>query len=480
MNSKNKNEKKKIRWKNKNKNFLNNKTYRKEIIDNSPEYIKPNKKESYMKEKSKKTEEIFEIQGYYYDKEKNRYFALNQAETIQFKNIESSIQKRAFKKIKTILSNFNIIHSCKIKEKQILKQYYSRVNSLKESNFVNIEYEGDKLPNSKYIFYLNKYLLKFDYFSPGNDINNSSNNFINIIVHDLISNKFIKKLVIEEYYNDFDIKEDNLILIDNITKLSIINNIKEIIESNNTKIYINIINKFKLRINNIGRISMVYKWPFININNKFTYYYLVWNNFYYFDTINNNDKLIITNSDIIYLSKSLLIKNKSNIKINKVNIDNKNQYINFFISNNDNKSPEFYFFSVKGEIHCYRINKNNLFKLNRIITNGILYDVQIIDTIPFKNENNFLMISNEKIIFNFNLSNQTMTKIIFNENDENKNIKYKMKIFKYIEENNCLIFDDDNYIKVLSLDDFSIIKKFFYDNYKYNILIINNNDYILV
>ena len=84
MNSKNKNEKKKIRWKNKNKNFLNNKTYRKEIIDNSPEYIKPNKKESYMKEKSKKTEEIFEIQGYYYDKEKNRYFALNQAETIQF------------------------------------------------------------------------------------------------------------------------------------------------------------------------------------------------------------------------------------------------------------------------------------------------------------------------------------------------------------------------------------------------------------
>ena len=73
-----------------------------------------------------------------------------------------------------------------------------------------------------------------------------------------------------------------------------------------------------------------------------------------------------------------------------------------------------------------------------------------------------------------------MTKIDYNKNSETKSIKYKIKIFKYIGDLNCLIFDVDNLIKILSLDDFTIINKFLYNDYKYNILTINNFDFILI
>ena len=484
MNRNNKNGKNKIRWINKEKKFLNNKIKRKEIYENNNNYRTSVKNESYLY-KSKNNEKIFDIPGYYYDKEKKRYFSLNQNKTFNINKKEEEIQLNEPKKINSILSNFNIIRSCKFKEKKDIIKYYKRTKSLRESNMINIEYEGDKLPKSIYLFYLNKYLLTLDYFNP-NIENNNRNNFTNIMIHDVINNKFIKKIVIEEFYNDFIIKEENLILIDNITKLSIINNINEIIESKDKKINFHFINKLNIRIDNIERISMVYKWPFININNKYDYYYLIWNNFYYFDLrdSNKNNELSITNNEIIYLSKSQLMKNKNKIKINKVNIDKKNYYINFFISNyqnnTKNKSPKFYFFTVNGEIHYYKFNKNNMFILKQIIFNEILNNIQIINIIPFKYDYNYLIISNKNNIFNLNLKKQTLTEINTDENNKIKNIKYKMKIFKYIDNINCLIYDEDIYINIFSLDNYSIIKKFKYDDYKYNILLINKNDLIII
>ena len=487
MLGKNKNGKNKVRWKNKNNKFLNNKKHRKEEYDSNSEYLASEQKKSYIKNDINIGEEIYEIPGYYYDKNKRRYFLKNQDEQLNIKrNEETQINKEP--KIKNfILSNFKAIHSCKITDKKILKKKFDRVKSLKDANLINIEYTGDKFPNDIFMFYSNKYLLKLDYFSPNADNNTLNNNFVNIIIHDIISNKFIKKIVIEEFYNDFMIKENNLILIDNITTISIINNINEIIESKEKKIVVNFIKKFNIRVDNIERISMVYKWPFINIINNYKFYYLVWNNFYYFDIseINNtNDKLSIINSDIIYLSKREIMYNKINIKINKVHTNKRNHYINFFINSNNsfsnNKSPYFYFFTINGEIHCYKFNKKNSFQLKQIITNEILKNIQIINILPFRNEFNYLIISNQKDIFNLNIKNQTMTKIDYDKNNENKSIKYKIKIFNYIEDLNFLIFDDDNLIKILSLDDFTIINKFLYNDYKYNILTISNSDLILI
>ena len=135
---------------------------------------------------------------------------------------------------------------------------------------------------------------------------------------------------------------------------------------------------------------------------------------------------------------------------------------------------------MTGEIHCYFFNKNNKFKLKSVITNKIMNNIQIINLIPFKNDYNYLIISNKNDILNLNLKHQTMTKIDFNENNENKSIKYKTKVFIFNEDFNSIIFDDNNYIKILSLDDFTIIKKFLYDNYKYNILTINKSDLIVI
>ena len=68
-----------------------------------------------------------------------------------------------------------------------------------------------------------------------------------------------------------------------------------------------------------------------------------------------------------------------------------------------------------------------------------------------------------------------MTRLNMIDNSDNKNIKFKMKIFEYNEDLNCLIYDDDQHIKIFSLDDFNIIKEYKYDDYKYNMLIINKN-----
>ena len=469
----------KNRWNFQKNKFLNNKTNRKNIIVNNSDIETSVKKESLINNNSENEGYIYDIPGYYYDKKTKRYFLLGQlnfASSNIIKNKEEP-KNNMPKKETSILSNFNIIRLCRLKEKKIMKKYYNRVQSLKESNFIKIEYEGDKMPNSKYLFYLKKYLLVLDYFNP--NINNNANTFTNILIHDVINNTFIKKIVIEEYYNDFIIKQDNLILIDNITKLSIINDINKIIESKDKNIIIEYTNKFNIKIDNIERISMVYKWPFININDKYTYYYLIWNNFFSFD-LDRINKFNMTNNEIIYLTKSQIMKNKNNPKIKRINIDMKNHYINFIIySDIYDKSIKFYFFTVYGEIHCYIFNKSNKFKLKQIIANEILNNIQIINIRPFKYEYNYLMISNQNNIFDLNLKNQTITKINFEENIENKIIKYKMKIFEYNENINCLIYDEDKYIKILSLDDFTIVKQILYDDYKYNIL-TTNNDFIII
>ena len=479
MKRKNKNGKNKDKWNYYKRNkFLNNKKNREDIFENNSDIITKVKNESSINNNSNNEELIYEIPGYYYDKEKKRYFLLSQLnlDSININKNKEEIKNKEPKKEASILSNFNIIRRYKLNETKMIKKYYNRTHSLKESNFIKMEYEGDKLPNNIYVFYLKKYLLLLDYFNP--NINNNTNIFTNILIHDIINNKFIKKIVIEEFYNDFIIKEDNLILIDNISKLTIINDINKIIESKDKNIIIQYTNKFNIKIDNIERISMVYKWPFININNKYTYYYLIWNNFYSFD-LSEINKFHMTNSEIIYITKSQITNNKINPRINKINIDKKQHYINFFIySNTNNKSPKFYFFTIYGEIHCYKFNKNNQFKLKQIIANEILNNVQIINVKPFKYDYNYLMISNENDIFDLNLKNQTITKII-NETSENKNIKYKTKIFEFIENYNCLIYDEDKYIKVLSLDNFTIIKKFLYDDYKYNIL-TTNDDFIII
>lgn len=465
-----KNGKKYYRQKNKNNNrkyLLNNKTIRQKEETNTKI------KTDINLNNNPEQDCYYNIPGFYYDKSKNRYFSLKDKEIlnqINNKNKEKAENKIIYKKNKN-LSFFDMIHFSRIMENKNLKKYFNRANYLKDSNYINIEYDEDKFPNNIYLFYKNKYLLILDY-------SNDNNNSTSISIYDIYQNIFIKKIIIEEFYNDFSIIENNLILIDNITKISIINKINYIIESKDKKLYFDLINKFLIKINNIERISMVYNWPLINYKNEF-YYYLLWNNFYYFSLNkdnNNNNKLIKYNNDLIYFPKCELSNDKYLFKISKVEINKKFHYINFFINNDKKNKNNFYFFTSNGEIHRYKF-KNKSFILKQIITNELLFNLPIIK-ICYYNNNNFLLISNEFNIFNFDLLNQTMTDInyknkykdIFND----KKIKYKIKIFEYDAILNCIIYEEQDHIIIFSLDNYTEIKKFKIENYKYNILSINN------
>ena len=446
------------------KNLFNNKNNRK---------INVNFKDS-IKNKNKIEDNENNIPGFYYDKVNNRYFSLKDKEILN-QLIKKEQKKEKAKIIENKnLSFFNIIHYSKVKDKIFLQKFINRTKYLKTSKYIDFAYESDKFPNNIYLFYKNKYLLILEYFNENNNIST------NISIHDIVNNEFIKKIIIEEFYNDFIILENNLILIDNIVSLSIINNIDDLIEAKSKKINVDIINKFKIRINNLERISMVYKWPFININNNI-YYYLIWNNFYYFDLNNKNIKLLKHNNDTLYLQKEELIGNRNKIlfKINKVDINKKYHYINFFLKNDKNNKINFYFFTPNGVIHRYKFKNNGIFFLKQIIENDLLFNVPVIKICHYFNDN-YLLISNETDIFNFDIKNQTMTRInnLNKKDDDNldeKRIKYKIKIFEFNKILNCIIYEKNNdYIIIFSLDTFSEIKKFKIDDYKYNILLINN------
>jgi len=461
------------------KNFLNNKKFRpkeENINNNKAKITTDNQSETEQKNE-------YTIPGFYYDKEKNRYFSLKNKEilkeVIEQKNENENENKNEIKgKPKSInrknnLSYFNMIHLSRNMGANALKKLYSRTQFLKNSNYIEIQYEGDKFPNSIYSFYKNKYLLILDYF-------NDNNVSTTITIHDIINNKFIKKIIIEEFYNDMIILQNNLILIDNITKISIINNINEVIESKDKKLIIDKVEKFEIKIKNIDRITMVYKWPFINMDNNI-YYYLVWNNFYNFFIDNKKITLRFTkhNNEILYLAKNDLIKGNHIINLNKVNINKKYHYINFIISKDKKNRNNFYFFTSEGQIHRYKFKKDNIFTLKQIISNELLINNPIIDICNYNN--NFMIITNKSFIFNLDLLNQTMTEINdgINSLNDNKSIKFKMKIFEYNERLNCIIYEEGDNIIIFSLDDFSLIKKFKIDNYKYNILMLNNEPKII-
>ena len=72
-----------------------------------------------------------------------------------------------------------MIHLSNIMEKKNLLKYYNRVQYLKNSNYINMQYEEDKYPNNIYLFFKNKYLLILDY-STDNPVSTS------ISIYDII------------------------------------------------------------------------------------------------------------------------------------------------------------------------------------------------------------------------------------------------------------------------------------------------------
>ena len=147
-----------------NEKYIKNgkKYYRQKNKNNKRQYLLNNKTLRYKEESNTKiTTDInlninpeqdyyYNIPGFYYDRNKNRYFSLKDKEIlnqINNKNKEKAENKIIVKKNKN-LSFFNLIHFSSMMENKNLKKYFNRANYLKDSNYINIEYDEDKFPNN--------------------------------------------------------------------------------------------------------------------------------------------------------------------------------------------------------------------------------------------------------------------------------------------------------------------------------------------
>ena len=202
---------------NNNMNFLNRKKRKSfNIIDSN----------NCNNEITDKNYNIFNIPGFYFDKEKNRYFSLKDKDSLN--KVITDKKEKNLKKINFSniigkkISNFLILHnSFSFSKKNIEKKIMSKVEYLQTSNkIIKIDSLGDKLSNV-YDLFLNKYFILLDY--------SNEESLTSLLVYDIYEKNIIKKLFINNYYNDFSIVENYLILINNIIKISIINNLDSII-----------------------------------------------------------------------------------------------------------------------------------------------------------------------------------------------------------------------------------------------------------
>ena len=373
---------------NNNTNFLNKKKRKTSNINNDSN--------NYNKEITIDDCNNPDIPGFYFDKEKNRYFSLKDKESLN--KVISIKKEKNFKNnnfndtIAKKISNFLAMHNSLILNKNDLQtNIMAEAEYLQTSNkIIKIDSLGDKLSNI-YDLFLNKYFILLDY--------SNEESLTSILVYDLYVKNIVKKLFISGFYNDFSIVDNHLILINNITKVSIISNLDNIINSKKNKLNILLTKQNEIHIKNIYSIPMVYKWPFIQYEKRNnTFYYLLWNNFLTLN-IKQNDFIVKRNNNIIYLSNNEISGIPNKIEIKKIFITKDYHYINFVIL----EYNKFYLFTSDGEIHFYKFKKNGKFFLKEKINNDLLNNVSLVKICYYK-KSNFLMISNKGILYNFDLN----------------------------------------------------------------------------
>ena len=87
------------------------------------------------------------------------------------------------------------------------------------------------------------------------------------------------------------------------------------------------------------------------------------------------------------------------------------------------------------------------------------------------------MISNKGLLYNFDLNKNLVSEINnrLGEKERNSSVKYKMKIFKFIEDLNCIVYENqNNEIVLFSLCDFIVLQKITTNEKIYNVIFIND------
>ena len=405
-----------------------------------------NKIESLQKKKKKNNNEIInnnniiDIPGFYFDFEKQRYFPIENKNKGSLKSYSDIIEEKNKRNInqKIIkynnnksnqISNFQLIRYQKYYENSFINKNINKQNML--SNNFMITSLGEKNDNLPYKLFNEKFLIKLQY-----DIN-----YTCLLIIKINNENYIKKIIIDEKFDNFKIVEDSIFLIKDYTNIFCLSDFSKLLKNNNENIKISITKVFSLRIPNFKSIPIMYDWPIIQ-NYHLTFYYLIKNYMFSFEIKHN--EFVKKNSEIITIDE--------NCFLSKIIFKEKHFFKNeFFFTNFIISIKYIVFFNIDGKILF--VNRNN-YQIKNIIYDKMNFP--IIDILKIK-KNIYLLQNSIHSIFLFDKYNKKIIELYISS--KNNNLIFNQNIMYFDNKTNISVFINEyNEIIIYSLFDKKIIK----------------------
>ena len=400
-----------------------------------------------------------ELYGFYYDKEKNRYFPINQDLQSNFFKKENKKETKPIKSnwIKTIYSTYSLIsrYSKIISNKALYSSFPISKERIKQYNISSL---GDKVSNLPYAIMDKRYIVT---------MSNSSS--MSVLTFTKIStDSYIKKMFFDNNnstkYDNFTITEDNtLIIINNFTlhfifQPSILNWLDNIKQNINFLLSSSI----KLQIQKANQIPMMYTWPIIS-QKEDKYYILIWKAFYII-SIDKVTKVKKKNTETIIIDKFCNDTEGFNV-LYKKNYT-KESFINLFVND-----KTLLLFEAKGNIYKYSLRS---MKLKQIISNESVSS--IVDIVRYNREMLFF-ICVDRSMFSYKIKNNAIT-MLYKSGSKN-NLIFKRNLIT-IDGDLVFFKNENNKICAYSLREYEIMKEYNIKDNEYNYIYRNNNIVLLL
>lgn len=400
-----------------------------------------------------------ELYGFYYDKEKNRYFPINQDLQSNFFKKENKKETKPIKSnwIKTIYSTYSLIsrYSKIISNKALYSSFPISKERIKQYNISSL---GDKVSNLPYAIMDKRYIVT---------MSNSSS--MSVLTFTKIStDSYIKKMFFDNNnstkYDNFTITEDStLIIINNFTlhfifQPSILNWLDNIKQNINFLLSSSI----KLQIQKANQIPMMYTWPIIS-QKEDKYYILIWKAFYII-SIDKVTKVKKKNTETIIIDKFRNDTEGFNV-LYKKNYT-KESFINLFVND-----KTLLLFEAKGNIYKYSLRS---MKLKQIISNESVSS--IVDIVRYNREMLFF-ICVDRSMFSYKIKNNAIT-MLYKSGSKN-NLIFKRNLIT-IDGDLVFFKNENNKICAYSLREYEIMKEYNIKDNEYNYIYRNNNIVLLL
>lgn len=417
------------------------------------------KKKRFRENKNKSNNDTMELYGFYYDKEKNRYFPINQDMKNNFFKKEAKKENKIIKKEtnnKSIYSPYTMISRySKIIDNRVL--YYSFPKGKERIKQYNIGTLGEKVTNLPYGIMDKRYIVTM-----------SNNSSMSVLTFTKIStDNYIKKIFFDNTitkYDNFTITEDNtLIIIYNFTLHFIIQpSILNWLDNKKSNVTFLLSSSIKLHINKMSNIPMMYTWPVISSNDQ-KFYILIWKTFYII-SIDKVNKVKKKNTETIIIDQFTTSNDSYSIIYKKTYT--KDSFINVYVND-----KSVLLFESKGNI--YKYSKRSM-KLKQIISNESVSS--IVDIVRYSKQM-ILFICDDRTMFSYNINNNNIT-MLYQSGSKN-NLIFKRNLIN-INGEFAFFKNENNKVCAYSLTEYEIMKEYDLKENEYNYIYNNNTNNIIL